>query len=153
MINPFSIWMRTMGAMCKWSHSGLQLAETLAASQAVIAIRSEKLQRALHSPLDGDYPEFHRMVTEKVEAFSQANSAMAAIWWDIQADWLAESRQLTSMALAGRPPTPTELFERAAEVVDHGTRTVERSAALSAGAMNPIHARATANARRLTRQL
>lgn len=149
MMNPFAVWIRTMNAMEEWSRSGQKLVETLAASQDVIAIRSEMLHRALHSPLDADYPEFHRMVAEKVEALAQASASMASIWWDMQADWLAEGRHLAAMALAGRPPTPAELCALAEDVVDHGTRTVERGAALGAGAVQPIHARATANARRL----
>lgn len=140
-----------MDATLELSRTGLRAAETIAASQDVIGARSGLIRTALRSPLEADYRELAAMVPEKVEAFSKAGSAIAGEWWAMQADALAQAQQLGAMALRGRPPTAAEWNAMTARTIAHGVRAFERSVALGAGAVKPVHARATSNARRLKR--
>lgn len=152
MLYPFAFWTRMMDTTLELSRTGQKMSETLAASRDVIAARSGMIRTALGSPLDADYGELARMVLEKVEAFSQAGAAIATEWWAMQTDMLVQAQRLGAMALKGRPPNAAEWSALAARNLAHGTRAIERSVALGAGAIKPVHARATSNARRLKRQ-
>ena len=123
----------------------------MAASHDVIGARSGMIRTALGSPLEADYRELARMVPEKIEAFSKAGSAIATQWWTMQADMLTQAQQLGQMALKEWPPTAAEWGAMTERTIAHGVRAFERGAALGAGAVKPVHARATANARRLKR--
>lgn len=152
MFNPFTLWVRMIDATVELSRTGQKVAETLAASNDVITMRSDMIRTALGSPLEANYAELARMVPEKVEAFSKAGSAMVTGWWAMQADLLIQTQRLGAMAMKGRPPTAAELRSMTERSIAHGTRAVERGVALGAGAVKPVHARATANARRLKRK-
>lgn len=147
MLNPFTFWTRMMDTTVELSRMGQRVSETLIASHDVIGIRSDMIRTAINSPLEADHGELARMVPEKVEAFSQAGSAIATEWWAMQADMLTQAQQFGAMALKGRTPTAAEWAKIAARNMEH----VERSVALGARAVKPVHARATANARRLKR--
>ena len=151
MFNPFAVWTRMMDATLELSRAGQRVSETLTASHHVIGVRSDMIRTALESPLDANYTELARMVPEKVEAFSKAGSAIATEWWAMQADMLTQAQQFGAMVMKGRAPTAAELRTMTARNIVHGTRAVERSVALTAGAVKPVHARATSNARRLKR--
>lgn len=151
MLDPFTFWTRMMDATLELSRTGQRVSETLAASHEVIGVRSGMIRTALQSPAGADYVELGRMVPEKVEAFSQAGTAVAAEYWAMQADLLTQARQIGAMALKGRPPTAAELHAMTARNIAHGMRAIERSVALGAEAVKPVHARATSNARRLRR--
>ncbi|WP_439532517.1 hypothetical protein [Polymorphobacter sp.] len=151
MLNAFTLWIRMMDATLEMSRTGQRVSETLGASHDVIDARSGMIRTALASPLEADHVELARMVPEKIAAFSQAGTAIATQWWAIQADLLTQAHQLGTMALKGRPPTASELKAMTARNIAHGTRAIERSVALGAGAVKPVHARATSNARRLKR--
>lgn len=151
MLTPFTFWTRMMDATLELSRTGQRVSETITASHDVIGARSGMMRTALESPLEADYVELARMVPEKVEAFSKAGSAIATEWWAMQADLLTQAQQLGAMALKGRPPTAAELSALTASNIAHGTRAIERSVALGARAVKPVHARATSNARRLKR--
>lgn len=151
MLDPFTFWTRMMEAGLELSRTGQRVSETLVASNDVIGARSGLMRTALGSPLEADYVELARMVPEKVEAFSQAGSAIATQWWAMQADMLTQAQRIGAMALKGRPPTAAELNAMTARNIAQGMRAIERSVALGAGAVKPVHARATSNARRLKR--
>lgn len=152
MFNAFTMWTRMMDAARDIARTGQKASETLAATHAVIDTRIDVIRDAITSPLTADYAELGRMVPEKVEAFSKAGSAVAAEWWAMQTDMIAQAQQLAAIAMKGRPPTAAELNAIATRNVAHGARMIERSVALGAGVLKPVHARATANARRLKRR-
>jgi hypothetical protein len=88
-----------------------------------------------------DWVEATRMVTEKIEA---ATEAQAALWWHgltlQQRAWL----DFWSASLAGRPPRP---------LTPAALRRVSRDSAVLAGrALKPVRRRVKANARRLARR-
>lgn len=152
MINPFAMWARMMDAALELSRTGQQASETFAASHAVIDARSALIRGAMAEPLTADYAELARMVPEKVEAFSQSGSAVVTEWWAMQADMMTQAQKLAALSLKGRALTAAEMNALATRNIAHGARLVERSVALSAGAVKPVHARATSNARRLKRR-
>lgn len=152
MINPFAIWTRMMDAALELSRTGQKASETFAASHAVIDARSALIRSAMTEPLTADYAELARMVPEKVEAFSQAGSAVVTQWWAMQADMMTQAQKLAALSLKGSAPTAAEMNALATRNIAHGARLIERSVALGAGAVKPVHARATSNARRLKRR-
>jgi hypothetical protein len=95
-------------------------AELLEASQSVIAHRQEVLREAARNPMAADYAELWLMGAEKIAAFTAAGAAAANDWAKLQRSWLGGSPNFTEAA----------------------ARSWKR-------AMTPIHAAATANARRL----
>lgn len=152
MINPFAMWARMMDAALELSRTGQKASETFAASHTVIDARSALIRGAMAEPLAADYAELARMVPEKVEAFSRAGSAVVTQWWAMQADMMTQAQKLAALSLKGRAPTAAEMNALATLNIAHGARLIERSVALSAGAVKPVHARATSNARRLKRR-
>lgn len=149
MLNPFAFLTRMLDATLELSRTGQKVSEMLVASHDVIGARSGMIRTALGSPLAADYDELGRMVPEKIEVFSKAGSAIATEWWAMQADMLTQALQLGAVALKGRPPTAAELHAMMDRNIAQGTRAIERSVALGARMVKPIHARATWNARRL----
>ena len=147
MLDPFTTWNRMLGAASSVATTGRQLSETLAASQEVIAKRTTMMQ----SPMTADYVELGRMIPEKIEAFSRAGTAVAAEWWAMQAECWSEAQHIGTMAMRGRAPTLEEMSTLASRNAAHALRMMERSAALGASAIAPIHRSATGNARRLRR--
>lgn len=151
MLDPFTAWTRLMSAAFDLSRTGLKASATIAASQDVIARRTDILAAAARSPLTADYGEMARMMPEKVEAFSKGGAAMISELWSMQAALMAEGQHLAALMMRGRPPTLSELAELSGRSLDHGVRTVERAARLGSRGLMPVHATATANARRLKR--
>ena len=149
MLDPFSTWSRVLAASNEFGRTGRQMTETLLAAQRVIDRRTHIMRAAARSPLDADYFELARMVPEKVEAFSKALSAMANEWWAMQAAIAEETAHLARVMLRGRPPTPDEWMTLSSRTLAHALSMLEHSVALGANAVAPIHARATANDRRL----
>jgi hypothetical protein len=145
MLDPFTTWTRMLGAASRAATTGRQMSETLSASQEVIAKRTGMMQ----SPLTADYAELGRMIPEKVEAFSKSSIAVATEWWAMQVECLAEAQHIAAMAMRGRPPSLAEWSTLASRNATHALRMVERSVALGASAVAPIHRSATGNARRL----
>jgi hypothetical protein len=145
MLDPFTTWSRMLGAAARAATTGRQVSETLSASQEVISRRTGMMQ----SPLTADYVELGRMVPEKIEAFSKAGVAVATEWWAMQAECFAEAQHIAAIAMRGRPPSLDEWTTLASRNRAHALRMVERSVALGASAVAPIHRSATGNARRL----
>jgi hypothetical protein len=110
-----------------WFQLSLKFGEMLWASSQVIGHRSELMRKAGATPSPADLKEMHKMVAEKVEAFSKSSQRMTeglaamgpAVWL---APW-GSARATQSMA--------------------------KRLTTLSSHALAPVHAAATSNARRL----
>jgi hypothetical protein len=143
------------------AQAGQELAE---ASAAVITRRFEIMGEALADPLRADHAELSRMGTEKVEAMAASAGAAYAGAMDLaeRAGRLAAregAEAADCLAKLARADTP---FAFAAAQTDWAMGAWSRAmrdgwsfygAALKAQgqAMEPVHARATANARRLKR--
>lgn len=148
MLNPLAAWGRLMTAALDASRTAQNTAETLAASRDVIGHRTALIGQAIRSPLHGDYAELSRMAPEKIAAFSQAGMAIAHQWWGMQMAWWDEAQRIGATAMRGGMPTAEDI----SAITAHAVRTVEQSVAIGSGALAPIHARATSNARRLNRR-
>jgi hypothetical protein len=150
-MDPFRFYARLYSAAADMARSGQRAAETLAASGDVVAKRSVMMKAAASAPLAADYAELNRMVPEKVEAFAQAGSAMVSGWGALQSTVAAHMQQLGAMALRGRPPTVAELIALSSRNMEFAVSLTEHFSAAGGKGLRPIHARATANARRLKR--
>ena len=147
----------------QWTDLALQTGEMLAASAQVIGLRTGRMAVAGPLPSARDQREFALMAQEKFDAASASAAAMAGQWLSIGGgfgiqvwhDLLQAGIAMLSLASSR---TVQQSIDRQAEL----TRTLKRSAASAsrlgtAGArvahqgLQPIHAAATANARRLTR--
>jgi len=153
MLDPFTFYGRWFSAALDMTGTAHRLSQTLTASNDVVARRTAMMRDAAQSPLDGDYAELSRMIPEKIDAFGRAGLAIAADCWAIQSAILAQARQIGALAMQGRPPTAAELSAAATSYATFALRTFERAGAISAKGLAPIHASATANARRLKRQV
>jgi hypothetical protein len=107
-----------------WSVS-LTIAETLAASQSVIGARVTMLGAGLDYPGHLPFAEFGRLIPEKVAAFGKANAAAAR-----------------TLRRGGVPDWGTAT---GMDLLDWWQASIKATGAWWA----PIHAQATANARRL----
>ena len=105
-----------------------QLAELAIAAPQVVAHRSARMALAGLQPSARDRKEFHGMVAEKQAAFVQSWTAMLAEAWRLQ-------QQLALGAWRGAPPMAALLAPWQ----------------IAAKGLQPVHRKATANARRLAR--
>ncbi len=151
MLNPFTFYSRIASAAFDMASTAVRASEMLGASQEVIAKRSSMIGVAGRYPLEGDYVELGKMVPEKIDAFSKAGAAMAGDWWVMQTAAITESQKLARMAMSGRIPTLAEWTALAEHNAAFGLKSFERVVAASAKGLRPIHAAATANAKRLRR--
>ena len=151
MLDPFAFYSRMASAAFDMAGTTQRASETLDASREVVARRVELMGDAARSPLDGNYAELGRMVPEKMEAFGKAGAAMADEWWAMQSAFMAEVRHMGAIAMKGRAPTMSELFALWQRNAAFGLRALERASAMGDKGLRPIHAAATANAKRLKR--
>ena len=132
-----------------------KMAQLAVAAPQVVAIRTSRMLAAGTNPVAADRVELSRMYTEKVQAYWESMFAMAAQtaranqqyirlvavqWWKMwAAPWAFVGRRSAAQAAASLLPIPTPAQSKRA------------AASLIAAAVAPVHKRATANARRLTR--
>ncbi len=143
-VSPFFWW---DVAQANWE-TALRLGETMVAANSVIGSRTETMRAAARNPLAGDYAELSRMVIEKVDAFAHAG---ASLMHDIHA---AQTEALTAISRAGamaRTGT-TPGLRHFAELSASTARITEHMTGAPGRALRPVHARATANARRLRKK-
>jgi len=144
-----------------WTDVALRTSEMLVASAQVIGHRTRRIVAAGHSPGQRDRREFVRMGFEKVEAAGESLWAMGQqvaathtqVWNRAWQDGIAA---VTAWVAFGSSRTMPQLVERQFEVAHalaRSARSVERlsdaAAHLVGQGLKPIHARATANAKRL----
>lgn len=126
--NPFG--RLTTVAFDTWRLS-LQVTETMLASQAVIGARMGMLGAGMGDPRQIPFAEFSRLIPEKTSAFGAANAG-------------------ASRALAGKHAAA----DLKAALIDDGMTLLdwwEQSIGVASAWWRPIHAQATANARRLSK--
>ncbi len=149
--NPFQIW-----AELVW-----KVGEMSVASAQVIAHRTTRMAAAGPLPNSRDRQEFSRMGHEKVEAATESAAAIATQLTTMSgmlgvrafSHMMNANAALISLAVSR---TPRQFFVRQAKLANAVSRSAITASALSdatarlAGrGLKPIHARATANARRL----
>lgn len=149
MINSLTTWSRMASAALAMGRTAGQVSEALAASPTVIATRSGMIGKALRSPFEGNYVELGRMVPEKIDALARAGAAVAGGCWSAQTAFLTQAEHLGTMILRGRPPTLSELATLSSRNAAYVLQTMDMIVAVGGGVVAPVHARVTANARRL----
>jgi hypothetical protein len=147
-----------------WSDLAMKSLEMMLASAQVIAHRSGRMALTGPTPNARDRREIALMGQEKIEAGAQSAQAMAAHMMAMSQPWgaLALGHILRSsaafMSLASSR-TPSQLIARQAALARAlGQSTVSMAdvsksvAKLAHRGLKPIHAKATANAKRLGRR-
>jgi methionyl-tRNA synthetase len=149
--------------MALWMNLGTRTNEMLVASAQVIGHRTARMAQASPIPSEPDQREFALMGQEKIEAATAAAQAMAAHMMASNPEFgiQAFSQMMTGMSdwmSLGASRTPHELIERQAKLMRTLTDAVLSTSQLAVPAariaeagLSPIHAKATANARRLSR--
>jgi len=122
----------------------IKLVETLMASQSVIAARLPMIGAAMSDPINANYRELSRMVTEKGQAFGRSGRSVSSAMETVRRSSQANARDLGRLSGSGllTPADWSQKTERRMAPVMHWT-------SLPAESLAPVHKRATANARRL----
>ena len=123
-----------------WHDIAMRTGEMLVASVQVIGHRTGRMAAAGHSPSLRDRREFSRMGLEKIEAAGESLWAMGQHMTALNANlamraWQDMMRAGTSWMSVGASRTLPQLHVEMARMTKKG--------------LKPIHARATANAKRL----
>lgn len=152
--NPYLLWMKL----------GVRTNEMLVASAQVIGHRTSRMASATPIPSEPDQREFALMGQEKIEAATASAQAMAV---HVMASHPELGVQAFSQMMAGvndwmslgASRTQDELLARQAKLMHTLTAAVLSTSQLAVPAariaeagLKPIHAKATANARRLNRR-
>ena len=146
-----------------WTDLALKGGEMLMASAQVVQQRTQRMAAAGVSPSVRDRREFSRMGREKVDAAADSALAVATQWAGASANVNARAatQMLTGISalmsvLASR--TPVQYLQRQEKLLRAMTHSAMTASQLSASgarlaqrALKPVHARATANAKRLGR--
>jgi hypothetical protein len=147
-----------------WTSYALKSAEMSSAAAQVIATRVGRMVAAGANPTAADQREMARMGAEKVEAFSRAGLALATGMTPavmnlgvqgLQA-WMSILGAGARLAASGTVPQAARRQRALVKAVTRHTPAVHRgsnaAAKLAHAALAPVHAKATANAKRLARK-
>ncbi|MEJ8812123.1 polyhydroxyalkanoate granule-associated phasin [Variovorax ureilyticus] len=152
---------RYFNPLLLWADVAATVNEMLLSSGSVIRMRTERIARAGLAPSDSDVAEFQLMGHEKLVAASEAGAAMVnqlhttqfAVFNRAVRHWLSGGVALFSLATS---TSQAQAMTHAEALGDSAARTAAAVSQLSsAGArivqrgLKPIHAKATANERRL----
>lgn len=151
----------TSSPLWLWADLVLRSSEMLIASTQVIQHRTQRMAAAGVTPSARDRREFMLMGQEKIDAAAESALAVATQWAGSSAtvNARAATQLLTGMTalmslLASR--TPGQYLQRQGALLramTHSATTASRistsGARLAQRALMPVHARATANAKRL----
>lgn len=144
-----------------WTALATQATEMMLASVQVISHRTGRMATAGAAPSADDLDEFSLMAQEKFEAAAESSSSVTAHWlqlnqqlWmqmltQMQAGMTAMMSAATSTNLAESMTHHATLFAAMSPSADAHAQFSSAAAALTRRALDPIHARATANAERL----
>jgi len=151
--NPLLLWMKL----------GVRTNEMLVASAQVIGHRTARMASATPIPSEPDQREFALMGQEKIDAATEAAQAMAVHVMacnpelGIQAfsqmmtgvnDWMSLGASRTSDELIARQ---AKLMHTLTEAALSTSQFAVPAVKIAEAGLKPIHAKATANARRLNR--
>jgi hypothetical protein len=147
-----------------WNDLALRTGEMLVASAQVIGHRTHRMAKAGHNPGLRDRREFTRMGLEKLEAAGESWWAMGQqlatmnwqlvmrAWQDVAAAgmaWLAFGSSRTLPQVMQRQLALTRTLAQSAQ---SASRLSHATARVAGKGLKPIHMRATANAKRLSRR-
>ena len=147
----------------QWSELANQATEMMLASAQVISHRTGRMATAGPAPSADDLDEFSLMTQEKFEAATESSLSVAAhclqlnqqLWTQMLAQMQDAMRAMVSAAtssnLAESMTHQATLITAMSPSVDAHTQLSNAAADLTRRALDPIHARATANAERLAR--
>ncbi len=153
---------RFFNPLMLWADVALKTNEMLLSAGSVIQLRTQRMAQAGLQPNQADIEEMQRMGHEKLEAATESSTAIAkhmhttqhALLGRALRQWLAGANAMLGLATSTSP----------AQAVSHGTRLMNATtrgaatyAQLTSSAarivqhgLEPIHAKATSNARRLS---
>jgi len=147
-----------------WNELAVKTAELMFASAQVIAHRTGRMAMAGAAPNARDRREFALMGREKIEAGAKSARAIAAQMMTLREPVGAQAfrdiqRGTAALTALAASRTPAQVIARQAALA----RALRRSAGSMAGAtksatrlaqrgLKPIHAKATANAKRLRKR-
>jgi hypothetical protein len=149
--------------LLQWSELANQATEMMLASAQVISHRTGRMATAGPAPSADDLDEFSLMTQEKFEAAAESSLSVAAhclqlnqqLWTQMLAQMqdamTAMVSAATSSNLAESMTHQATLITAMSPSVDAHTQLSNAAADLTRRALDPIHARATANAERLAR--
>lgn len=129
------------------AQTSLRLWETMAASAVVIDRRMPMIDAGMRNPWTADHVELTGMVTEKAQAFAKAGDSLARDMAAMQGMWMQVMQDAMALSTAGRLPSA----RRIAAGQDRALRLTADMLGAGGRALTPIHAKATANAKRLGR--
>jgi hypothetical protein len=156
-------WNPMFGSQQLWLDLATRNTEMLMAAAQVITHRTQRMAAAGPQPNARDRREFARMGSEKVDAARESATAMGAqmmaLPWDLGLRWWqAASRASAAAGALGASRTPAQALARgktlanALQATGHAAAHASSAGARVAGrGLAPIHAKATANARRLSK--
>ncbi|MGY6217127.1 polyhydroxyalkanoate granule-associated phasin [Methylolobus aquaticus] len=153
----FNPWWASSTPVTLWWQTWLKATETMIAAPQVVAHRTALMAQVRTVPNRSDQRELTTMSVEKVVAFSQAgmNAASELVAFQQQ---MANSalRQWWVMAHLCNPMTafavPWRVMNAPVELLSASHRALSITPRVAHGAVKPIHAKATSNARRLARK-
>lgn len=149
--------------LLQWSELANQATEMMLASAQVVSHRTGRMATAGPAPSADDLDEFSLMTQEKFEAAAESSLSVAAhclqlnqqLWTQMLAQMqdamTAMVSAATSSNLAESMTHQATLITAMSPSVDAHTQLSNAAADLTRRALDPIHARATANAERLAR--
>jgi len=154
--NPFLLW----GTL------GLKAIQMSASAAQVIAIRTTRMALAGANPSAADRRENSRMVAEKVDAFSRAGRTLATGAAPLLAGMASQALRtsldlMTAATNLASSRTLPETMARQRRLADtlirnapsaHHGATSNAAARLAHRALAPVHGKAAANAKRLTKK-
>ncbi|WBQ19202.1 hypothetical protein [Sphingobium yanoikuyae] len=140
--NGMALWMWPLTA----ARLASDWAETMASARSVVAARMPTIAAAWINPFAADYRELTRMVTEKTSAFGHSHRSISFAQEAVRRASEANVHALGKLSGGGFFGWSewTKLAERNLDIAT-------TLAMLPTRALAPIHAEATANARRLAK--
>ncbi len=155
---------RFFNPLMLWVDVALKTQEMLLSSSSVIQIRTERMARAGLTPSEDDLVEFQLMGQEKLAAASESGTAIVnqmhttgyALLNRSVRHWLSGATAWAGLATSVTPAQAAvhshELFNAGHRAIATATQVSSASARVVQRGLKPIHAKATANARRLGAQ-
>ncbi|KQM96720.1 hypothetical protein ASE78_12230 [Sphingomonas sp. Leaf25] len=127
------------------AQTGMRFWETMAASAVVIDKRMPMIDAGMRNPFTADHVELSGMVTEKAQAFAKAGESLAKDMAAMQGLWMQTMQDMWQAGTSQRLPSARQMAARG----DRAMRLTDSMIGAGGRALAPIHAKATANAKRL----
>ncbi|WP_156349074.1 MULTISPECIES: hypothetical protein [unclassified Sphingomonas] len=127
------------------AQTGMRFWETMAASAVVIDKRMPMIDAGMRNPFTADHVELSGMVTEKTQAFAKAGESLAKDMAAMQGLWMQTMQDMWQAGTSQRLPSARQMAARG----DRAMRLTDSMIGAGGRALAPIHAKATANAKRL----